>query len=203
MRFLSTVLLLALFSLPLQLQAQDRPSSPRGEVSTQVGGSYDGGSYTGGSWVVVDYGRPILRGRTDMFGTGAEYGKKLYAGAPVWRAGANMSTRFMTERDLKFGSSVLPAGEYSVFVEFEAGAWTLIFSNYKAKPSGGSKEEGQWGSYDYTPDMDVFRVKMQRSQAEMSVDQFTIAFLNMTQEGGNLAMTWDNELAVIAFTVSK
>jgi len=199
-------LTLLLFGLCLTIQpvlAQERPSSPRGEVSTQVGGSFVEGSYTGGSWIVVDYSRPILRGRTDIFGSGANYGKDLYAGAPVWRVGANKSTRFMTETDLQFGSSVLKAGEYSLFVEFENGEWTLIFSTYGAKSSGRAPEEGLWGSYEYTPEKDALRVKMMLSRLEMSIDQFTIAFMNMTQQGGNLAMIWENELAMTPFTVAK
>ena len=46
----------------------------------------------GGKWVEITYGRPIKRGR-NVFGSGADYGKTLNAGAPVWRAGANQATR--------------------------------------------------------------------------------------------------------------
>lgn len=203
MRRLLSILSIALFLTTFSAFAQERISSPRGEASTQIGGSFEGGSYSGGSWVVVDYGRPILRGRTQVFGSGAEYGKALYAGAPVWRAGANQSTRFMTEKDLKFGSSTLPAGEYSMFVEFNNGEWTLIFSTHKAKSSGRSDEEGLWGSYEYTADKDVLRVKMIRSSIDMSVDQFTISFVNMTQKGGNLAIIWENQLAMTPFTLAN
>jgi hypothetical protein len=39
-----------------------------------------------GKWIEVTYGRPIKRGRTGLFGEGADYGKALKGGAPVWRA---------------------------------------------------------------------------------------------------------------------
>ena len=46
-------------------------------------------AYSGGKWIEVTYSRPMLRGRTDIFGKGADYGKTVNGGAPVWRAGAN------------------------------------------------------------------------------------------------------------------
>ena len=198
------LLALLFFSLTIALPAssQDRPSSPRGEASTQVGGSYADGSYSGGSWVVVDYGRPILRGRVDMFGSGESYGKGLYAGAPVWRAGANVSTRIMTETDLVFGDHLLKAGEYSLFVEFENGNWTLIVSSYAAKSSGRSEEDGLWGSYNYTPEKDVLRVPMTLTKNSRSVDQLTYLFVNMTQQGGTLMLMWDKEMASVDFSVA-
>ena len=59
--------------------AQAQPASPRGDAATQIGET----------WITVNYGRPILRGRTNIFGAGDSYGQTVNAGAPVWRAGAN------------------------------------------------------------------------------------------------------------------
>ena len=57
------------------------------------------GTYVDGKWLEITYGRPSLRGR-DVFGSGANYGKALidlplgdFGPPPVWRAGANVSTR--------------------------------------------------------------------------------------------------------------
>ena len=47
-------------------------------------------------WIDIVHGKPILRGRTNIFGSGADYGKTLFAGGTVWRAGANVSTRLRT-----------------------------------------------------------------------------------------------------------
>src|SRR5512137_2209973 len=53
------------------------PASPRGTAATQVGGKWveakpgDAPRYREGKWIVVDYGRPILRDRKDIFGTAA------------------------------------------------------------------------------------------------------------------------------------
>ena len=50
--------------------------SPQGQSAVQLGGRWDktadGPRYVDGKWVVVDYGRPLLRGRTNIFGATAE-----------------------------------------------------------------------------------------------------------------------------------
>jgi hypothetical protein len=186
------------------------PASPRGTAATQIGGKWvvekEGAAprYREGKWIVVDYGRPILRGRTDIFGAGAEYGKAVNAGAPVWRAGANQTTRFKTEAPLVFAGKTLPAGEYSVFVDLKPGAWTLIFSSqpHQTKYDPNNKAE-TWGSTGYDPKFDVLRVPMQTSAGTLSIDQFTIAFVDMTQQGGTLAIAWEKTVATAAFTAGS
>lgn len=178
-----------------------RPASPRGEAAIQVGGEYEERRYVGGKWITVDYGRPILRGRTGIFGEGSDYGKGANAGAPVWRAGANQSTRFMTEVDLKFGDKTLPAGEYSMFIDLKEGDWTLIMSTHAAKNGFREPGEGLWGAYNYTPDKDVLRVSMDVDSMPVSYEQLTISFVNVTAEGGSLALMWENTVGMASFTL--
>ncbi len=178
-----------------------RPASPRGEAAIQVGGEYEDRSYVGGKWITVDYGRPILRGRTGIFGEGSDYGKGANAGAPVWRAGANKSTRLMTEVDLKFGDQTVPAGEYSMFVDLKEGDWTLILSTHAAKDGFREPGEGLWGAYNYTPDKDVLRVSMDVSSMPVSYEQLTISFVDVTDEGGTLALMWENTAAMVSFSL--
>ena len=185
------------------VQAQQRPGSPRGEAATQIGGEYVERRYTGGKWVTVDYGRPILRGRTGLFGTGDNYGKTLYRGAPVWRAGANKSTRFKTEADLMFGDKKLAAGEYSLFIELKSTGWTLILSNHTAKDSFRAPGDGLWGAYNYTADKDVVRVPMTLGQLNVSVDQLTYSFVNGSKTGGTLSLIWDKNMASVDFALAK
>lgn len=200
-RALSLVAALGLL-VPAAVDAQNRPMSPRGQAATQVAGSINAdGGYEGGSWIIVDYGRPIMRGR-DLFGSGADYGQTFLRGAPVWRVGADQSTRIMTEVDLVFDGGVLPAGEYSVFAELTESEWTLIFADWGVKDN--FREEtanALWGSYGYTPDRDVLRTSMPVMTNQMAIDQLTISFLNMTQEGGSLAILWDDQAAMASFTV--
>ena len=180
-----------------------KPASPAGTAATQVGGKYvqgaRGQSYQGGKWIEVTYGRPIKRGR-DVFGSGANYGKMVNADAPVWRAGANQTTRLATEVPLVFGGKTLPAGEYSVFVDLKEKEWTLIFSTWPAQQKYDPNDKtALWGSFGYTPDKDVLRVPMKLETLPFSVDQVTIAFVDMTADGGRLAMMWDKTMASVAF----
>jgi hypothetical protein len=193
-----------------QPQAPRRPASPAGTAATQVGGQWTQDKpdaeprYTGGKWIEVTYSRPILRGRTAIFGAGADYGKKVNADAPVWRAGANQTTRLMTEVPLMFAGKTLPAGEYSVFVDLKPQAWTLIFSKqpFQAKYDPNEKA-ATWGSYNYDAAQDVLRVPMTVGTSPNSVEQFTIGFADMTQAGGKLTMAWEKTVASVAFTVGK
>lgn len=184
-----------------------RPLSAPGTASTQIGGEWVKGergmSYQGGKWVEVTYNRPILRQRENIFGSGAEYGKALYAGAPVWRAGANQSTRFKTEAALNFGGKTLPAGEYSVFVELGEKEWTLIFSSWDAQQKfDKANTTALWGAYGYTPDKDVLRTTMTVEAINLSVDEFSIFFADVTKNGGRLVMAWDKTMASAAFTMA-
>lgn len=200
-RSLAFLALMFAFTSPLDAQ-QGRPASPRGEASTQVGGSYQDGRYTGGSWIVVDYGRPIARGR-DVFGSGGEYGSMITTGE-VWRLGANRSTRFTTEADLMFGDQRLPAGEYTVFAALAENEWTLIFSNWGAKNSGREDNpDALWGSYGYTPDRDVLRTTMSVTTSDVSSDQMVVLFTGMTSDGGNFTVWWDDQMASAAFSLAR
>ena len=60
-----------------------RPASPEGTSATQVNDR----------WIEIVYGRPILRGRTNIFGTGADYGKVLFDGGTGLARGSRTSRR--------------------------------------------------------------------------------------------------------------
>ena len=206
MSVLRALNLLAIFVLiPAGVLAQQRVASPRGEAATQVGGGYDvDGTYAGGSWIVVDYGRPILRERDNIFGSGDSYGDGFLLGAPIWRIGANQSTRFTTETDLLFDGQRLPAGEYSIFADLDEDEWTLVFSTWGVKQtSRENNPDALWGAYEYTPDRDVLRTRMSVTTHPVSADQLIITFTDMTQAGGNFTIWWADQLATTPFTVAR
>tara|TARA_B100000029_G_scaffold82157_2_gene73056 strand:- start:775 stop:1401 length:627 start_codon:yes stop_codon:yes gene_type:complete len=188
------------------LEAQDRRASPRGHTASQIGGSYDSeGSYEGGHWIDVYYGRPVLRGRHGIFGSGAEYGQGLLRGAPIWRMGADQSTRFITEADLLIGGQRLAAGEYTMFAELvSSSSWTLIFSTWGAKEN--PREENPnalWGAYGYTDEKDVMRTTMTvRALQGMSTDNMSIVFQDIN---GSYSMNvyWDDQHASVPIEVAN
>jgi hypothetical protein len=135
---------------------------------------------------------------------GADYGKKVNDDAPVWRAGANQTTRFKTEVPLVIGGKTLAAGEYSLFVELKPGAWTLILSTepFQQKYDPNNKTE-TWGAYNYDPKFDVLRAPMTLAKGPSSVDQFTIQFADVTTTGGKMMLLWEKDVATVAFTIAK
>ena len=190
-------------------QDQRKPLSPRGQAATQVGGKWttdaQGESrYSDGKWIEIDYGRPILRGRSNVFGSGADYGKKVNAGAPVWRLGANQTTKLTTEVPLSIGGKTLAPGTYDLFVELKEGGWTLIASTQPTQAKYDPKDKAAiWGSYGYDTKYDVARAPMTMATLKHSVDQLTIAFVDMTEAGGRIAVAWGDQAAMVDFTVSK
>jgi len=193
MRTISAAAVLTILLFCADFAVAQRPASPRGEAATQIGDA----------WITVDYGRPILRGRNGIFGSGDSYGDRVIGNAPVWRLGANKSTRLMTETDLQFSTGTLAAGEYSVFAILAEDEWTLIFSSHEAKNSGREEGPGIWGAYGYSEDNDVLRVPMMVHTTPMSLDQFTICFLDVTDQGGTLSAAWDTAKAMVSFQIAE
>ena len=182
--------------------------SPQGQASVQVGGKWDktpegGQTYRDGKWIVVDYGRPLLRGRANIFGTGADYGKTVNAGAPVWRAGANNTTRLTTQVPLQVGGKTLAPGVYNVFVDLKPGNWTLVITNQPVQEKFDPNDKVRLsGASNYDPKFDLLRAPMTVRQSDASVEQFTINFTNVTDAGATMTMAWDKTMAAIDLKVA-
>ena len=174
-----------------------------------VGGEWvknaDGNAvYQGGKWIEVTYSRPMLRQRTNIFGTGADYGVAVRAGSPVWRAGANTTTVFKTEVPLTFGSTKLPAGEYGLLVDLKSPTeWTLILTSQPRQPQFDANNKTDLiGATNYNPKFDVVRVPMRvDSKVASKLDQMTIYFADVVKTGGKLAIAWENTVATVEFRV--
>ena len=163
-----------------------------------------GESYQGGKWIEITYGRPILRQRANIFGSGADYGKTVNAGSPVWRAGANASTQLKTDVTLQIGGKTVPAGTYTMFIDLKENNWTLIVSSWPAQTKyDPDHKDALWGSDGYTRDKDVARVQMTVGKLPFSVDQLTWSFVDVTATGGRMAIMWDRVVATAPFTVAN
>lgn len=187
------------------LAAQRRLTSPDGHAATEIRGKYEGPeqTYVGGKFIEISYGRPIKRGR-DLFGSGADYGKRLNNGAPVWRAGADTSTYLMSELPLVINGKTVPAGGHTLFIELKEKNWTFIVSNWEPQTHYNPADKTRlWGSFGYTPDKDVVRAPMKLVTLPYSVDQLTWTFLDMTDAGGTIALMWDRMLASVPFKVAN
>jgi hypothetical protein len=181
-----------------------RVLSPEGRSMTEVGGRVDERTgTTGGRRIEIVYGRPLKRGR-DLFGTD-DFVEFLNDGAPVWRAGANVSTRLFTEAALQFGRTIVPPGEYTIFIELSREQWTFIVSTWRAQTRGYDTNDktALYGAFDYTPAKDLVRIPMTLETLPYSHDQLHWEFLDMTASRGRLAMMWDQKIASVLFSVAK
>ncbi len=135
----------------------------------------------GGANLVVAYSRPLKRGRV-IFGNIVPWNQ-------VWRTGANAATMFTTDKDLAFGSTVVPAGKYTLWTVPTPTGAKLIFNS----------ETGQWGT-DYHADKDFARVDLAAKQVSPPVEQFVIG-VTPQGNGGVLSFTWDDRQYSVPFTV--
>jgi hypothetical protein len=183
-----------------------RPASPAGTAATEIGGKYvkgqEGPEYQGGKWIEITYGRPIKRGRDVLGGSGDKYGKVANPDAPVWRAGANVSTQLKTEVSLVINGKTIAPGTYTMFIDLKPNNWTLIVSTWRAQTRYDPKNTtALWGAYDYTPDNDVVRVPMTLGTLPFSAEQLSWAFTDMSDAGGKLTIMWDKAVASVPFRV--
>jgi hypothetical protein len=135
-----------------------------------------------GANISIEYGRPLLKGRTP--------GKDVdpYEGRE-WRTGADEATTLVTNRALKFGSLSVPAGTYTLYTIPTGGTWHLIVS----------KQTGQWG-IPYPKGNDLGRAPMTLSKPAKAAEQLTIS-IEDTKAGGTLHVDWGTTRASIPFTV--
>ena len=179
------------------------PPSPAGQAAMQLGGHWekaaDGGQrYVGGKWVVVNYGRPLLRGRKDIFGAGAAYGKTVNPDAAIWRAGANDTTRLTTQVPLEVGGKTIAPGVYNVFVDLKPGNWTLVLNTQTVQEKYDPNEKVKlYGAYNYDAKFDILRAPMTVRAGEPIVEQLTIGFVNVSETAATLSIAWDKTVATV------
>jgi hypothetical protein len=184
------VVLVAIGSVEAQ---QRRQQSPEGTASTQVNGR----------WIDIVHGKPILRGRTGIFGSAADYGKTLFDGGTVWRAGANVSTRLRNEVALEIGGKRVPPGELVMVIDLKSEKdWTLILTSQSyALTFDPANTKDLYGAYNYRPDNDVARAPMRVETLPYTVDQLMWWFTDVTPAGGTMRLAWEKVTASVPFKI--
>lgn len=125
----------------------------------------------------VFYNRPSKKGR-DVFGALVPFNE-------VWRTGANEATTFKTNKALKIGKDSLQPGKYTLWTIPNDTAWNVIFN----------KKQYDWGvdlemKPMREPDFDAINLTVPVQHINNTVEQFTIAFDNST-DNLSLTMAWD------------
>jgi hypothetical protein len=125
----------------------------------------------GNSTLTVDYGRPLLRGRT-LLGDVIPYDY-------VWRTGANAATQFTTSTPIILAGMQLPAGTYTLFTAPHTNGVDLIVN----------KQTGQWGT-EYNPSLNLGRAPMISEVTAKPVEEFTISIKPGDNRHGTLVLEW-------------
>ena len=74
----------------------------------------------GAATITINYNSPSVKGRS-IWGALVPYDK-------VWRAGANKTTTFETDKDLTIEGKPLVSGKYSIFAIPNEKEWKIIFN---------------------------------------------------------------------------
>ena len=134
--------------------------NPRGEAKLALAGKT----------VVIDYGRPSLKGR-DMLGKAAV--------GQDWRMGADAATTLKTSAALVFGKTEVPPGDYVLRARKVSDTdWVLKFERDEKA---------------------VAEVPLQASRLDKSVEQFTID-LDEDAGQGVFRMSWGERALSARFT---
>jgi Protein of unknown function (DUF2911) len=157
-------------SAPFHVNAEPVLASPRDSVELMLNGKQ----------LVVDYGRPSMRGRKIMGGV-VPYGV-------VWRTGANAATSFTTTADLMAGKVKIPKGSYTLYSVPSSKQWYLIIN----------KQTGQWGTV-YNPKLDLVRLPLKKKTISQPVEKFTTVLERTGASTGRLMLLWEHTQLSIDF----
>lgn len=133
-----------------------------------------------GATISIEYGRPSLKGRPES---------QLMPPGREWRTGADEATTLRTDRTLRFGNLVVPAGTYQIHSVPGPTSWQLIIS----------KSTQAWG-IPYPAGQDLGRSPMTVAKTAAPVEQFTIS-IDDTAAGATLRIEWGTVSARAPFTV--
>jgi hypothetical protein len=133
-----------------------------------------------GAKLTLVYGRPHIKGRALS---------EVAPDGQAYRLGADEATTLTTDKNLMFGSTMVPPGSYTLWAMPKGGSYQLIIN----------KQTGQWGTK-YDEKQDLTRVPMKVEKAAKANENFTINFED-TKDGGLLTAQWGTEKLSAPFMV--
>lgn len=174
---MKTVAILPLFAfltLMVNAQIQTPQPSPSSTMEQMVGLTE----------VEVVYSRPSMKGRT-IFGDLVPYNQ-------LWRTGANKNTTISFSDDVKIGGKEVKAGTYAIFTKPGEAVWEVTFYS----------DTENWGTpQNWDASKVAAMVKVEAQEMPIDVETFTITFDDLTSNGANLGILWENVYVGIPFEV--
>ncbi len=170
------IVLLAFIIANFAIEAQVKTPQPSPKATVE--------QVVGLTTVNVEYSRPSTKGRS-VFGDLVPFGK-------VWRTGANANTLISFSDDVTIDGKSLPKGKYSLFTLPKADNWEIIF--YKTTDNWGNPEE--WKETDV-----ALRANAKPILTDRKVETFTIGINNVSNDSGDLEISWEKTLIALKFEV--
>tara|TARA_B100001059_G_C17823039_1_gene579534 strand:+ start:1784 stop:2629 length:846 start_codon:yes stop_codon:yes gene_type:complete len=132
----------------------------------------------------LEYSRPSKKNRK-IFGGLVPYGK-------IWRTGANNPTLISFSENIKLNNKLIEKGDYHIYsVPSESKLDLIIYEKTDA-----------WGSLsDFDESLIKARVVSNFIDLPFTVETFTIAFNDISNNGASLIINWDNKQAVYMIDV--
>lgn len=159
-------ILFTTFTVSAQQDKSKRPSPPAVVKET----------LNSGTVVTIDYSQPSIKGRA--------IGKEIAPFGKVWRTGANESTIFEVNKNVKLEDKALAAGKYALHSIPGEKEWTLIFNKKWQKPGT-----------EYSEAEDALRVTVKPGKAPAFSEKMTFTI----DKTGKVALIWGDIL--VPFTV--
>ena len=91
-----------------------------------------------------------------------------------------------------------------MFIELKPGNWTLVLNTQVIQEKYDPNEKVKlYGAYNYDSKFDVMRVPMTVTTTDLSVEQFTIGFVNVTASAATMSVAWDKTAATVGVKLAS
>lgn len=159
----SLVFVLSLFVSVGFVHAQKVRASQKGTVSQLIANTE----------IVIEYSRPVARGRT-LFGS-----KGIVKYKKMWMPGANEATNIRFNNDLLINGNLIKAGRYSIWAIPNDEKWTIIFS----------KDWDQWHTKYPGEKEDALRLEISPEEGS-HMEVMAFYFPEVTKNSAKLNLHW-------------
>ena len=166
---------ITLLTLSLNAQITTPKASPLAKIEQKVGLAD----------LTIQYSRPGKKERV-VFGDVVPFGE-------MWRMGANENTKITSSEPLIFGKDTLKGGTYAIFTKPSKDKWEVFFYT----------ETTNWGTPDNWDDKKVaLTLNAPVIALNDVIENFTISFDNLANDGANLQFSWDKTRVSIPFKLN-
>lgn len=129
----------------------------------------------GKALISLDYSRPLVRNRTELFGNVVHWGE-------LWTPGANEATVLEVSEEVKLNGKAVPAGRWSLWViPSRVGPWEMVLD---AKDSLFHTQRPELKG-------DQIRFPLEVHEDGPFTEALNWSFPEIAQNGGTLRMNWD------------